>query len=215
MKNTLPLLCALALSVGGCAVLRGTKAPTSAGPTASDQAMQYFVKAKVFEAQYNYLGAIVALRNAADLDSTSPTIYARLAYNYQRIDDPHMAVHFALKGLALDGSQVGLRRLLIRILESEGEREDAIDHIEELLRYEPDNWPLYRHLAYLYFETGQAERVAPLFKEVARSRAHTTRGQGRYSWHFFAHQPAKRGRAHLSPRARGRPYGRGRLAGAG
>ncbi len=166
MKNTLPLLCALALAVGGCAGLRATHAPTSAEPTASDQAMQYFVKAKVFEAQHNYLGAIVALRNAADLDPTSPTIYARLAYNYQRINDPRMAVHFALKGLALDGSQVRLRRLLIRILESDGDREGAIEHIEELLRYEPDNWPLYRHLAYLYFETGQTERVAPLFKEV-------------------------------------------------
>ena len=163
IKNTLPLLCALALSVGGCAGLRSHKAP--AEPTASDQAMQYFVKAKVFEAQHNYLGAIVALRNVADLDPT-PTIYARLAYNYQRIDDPHMAAHFARKGLALDGSQVGLRRLLIRTLESEGDRAGAIDHIEELLRYEPDNWPLYRHLAYLYFESGQAERIAPLFNEV-------------------------------------------------
>ena len=91
--------------------------------------------------------AIVALRNAADLDPSSPTIYARLAYNYQRIDDAHMAAHFARKGLALDGSQVRLRRLLIRTLESEGDRKGAIDHIEELLRYEPDNWPLYRHLA--------------------------------------------------------------------
>jgi len=128
--------------------------------------MRYFVEAKVFEAQNNYLGAIVALRNAADLDPTSPTIYTRLAYNYQRINDPRMAVHFARKGLALDGSQARLRRLLIRILESEGDREGAIVHIEELLRYEPDNWPLYRHLAYLYFETGQTERVAPLFKEL-------------------------------------------------
>ena len=128
--------------------------------------MQYFIKAKVFEAQHNYLGAIVALRNAADLDPTSPTIYARLAYNYQRIDDAKMAAHFARKGLALDSSQVRLRRLLIRILESEGDRKGAIDHIEELLRYEPDNWPLYRHLAYLYFESGQPERITPLFMEV-------------------------------------------------
>ena len=164
MKNTLPLLCALALIVSGCAGLRGHKAPVeSPGP---DQAMRYFIKAKVFEAQHNYLGAIVALRSAADLDPTSPTLYARLAYNYQRIDDPHMAVHFAHKGLALDGSQVGLRRLLIRILEREGDRKGAIDHIEELLRYEPDNWPLYRHLAYLYFESGRAERIVPLFNEV-------------------------------------------------
>ena len=164
MKNTLPLLCVLALSVGGCAGLRSHRAP--AEPTAPDQAMQYFVKAKVFEAQHNYLGAIVALRNAADLDPTSPTIYTRLAYNYQRIDDAHMAIHFARKGLALDGSQVRLRRLLIRTLESEGDFKEAIEHIEELLLYEPANWPLYRHLAYLYFETGQTEQIAPLFNRV-------------------------------------------------
>ena len=166
MKNTLPLLCALALSAGGCAGLRGHNAPAPAEPLGPDQAMRYFVKAKVFEAQHNYLGAIVALRNAADLDPASPTIYARLAYNYQRIDDSHMAAHFARKGLALDDSLVGLRRLLIRILEHEGDREGAIDHIEELLRYESANWPLYRHLAYLYFESGQTERIVRLFKEV-------------------------------------------------
>ena len=59
------------------------------------------------------------------------------------------------KGLALDGSQVRLLRLLIRILESEGDYESAINHIKELLHYEPDNWPLYRHLAYLYFEMAE------------------------------------------------------------
>ena len=166
VSHLFPLLCALALSAGGCAGLRSHNVPTSAESSDLDQAMRYFVKAKVFEAQHNYLGAIVALRSAADLDPTSPTIYARLAYNYQRIDDPHMAVHFARKGLALDGSLVKLRRLLIRILESEGDREAAIDHIEELLRYEPDNWSLYRHLAYLYFESGQTKRIASLFKEV-------------------------------------------------
>ena len=164
VSHLLPLLCALALAAGGCAGLRGHKAPTE--PTASDQAMQYFIKAKVFEAQHNYLGAIVALRNAADLDPTSPTIYARLAYNYQRIDDAQMAAYFAHKGLALDSSQVRLRRLLIRILESEGDHKGAIHHIKDLLLYEPDNWPLYRHLAYLYFETGQTEQIVPLFEEV-------------------------------------------------
>ncbi len=164
VSHLLSLLCSLALAAGGCTGLRMNNAP--AKPTNPNQAMQYFVKAKVFEAQHNYLGAIVALRNAADLDPTSPTIYARLAYNYQRIDDAQMAAHFAHKGLALDGSQVRLRRLLIRLLEREGDRESAIDHIKELLRYEPANWPLYRHLAYLYFETGQPERIAPLFKEV-------------------------------------------------
>lgn len=166
VSHLLPLLCVLALSAGGCAGLRGHNAPAPAEPTDPKQAMQYFVKAKIFEAQHNYLGAIVALRSAADLDPTSPTIYARLAYNYQRINDPRMTAHFAHKSLSLEGSQVRLRRMLIRLLESEGYREAAIGHIEQLLRYEPDNWPLYRHLAYLYFETGQTEQIAPLFKEV-------------------------------------------------
>lgn len=162
--SRLILLCALALVAGGCAALRSHNAP--AEPTDPDQAMQYFIKAKVFEAQHNYLGAIVALRSAADLTPASPTLYALLAYNYQRIDDPQMAAHFARKALALDGSQVKLRRLLIRLLEREGDREAAIEHIKELLRYEPDNWPLYRHLAALYFEMGQTKQVAALFHKV-------------------------------------------------
>ena len=162
------LLCALALAASGCAGPLALNPPDGETEEGRRQAMQYFIKAKVFEAQKNYLGAIVALRSAADLDPTSPTVYAQLAHNYQRIDDLRMAAHFARKGLEMDPGQMRLRRLLIQFLEREGDRQAAIAQIEELLRYEEDNWPLYRHLAYLYLETGQAERITPLFKRVLR-----------------------------------------------
>ena len=160
--HVLLLLCAL--FAGGCAAPWGLKK----GTTAKDErrAMQYFIKAKVFEAQDNHLGAIVALRSAAALDPTSPTIYAQLAYNYQRIEDMRMAVQFARAGLALDPGRLPLRRLLIQLLEGEGDNAGAIEQIEALLQYEADNWPLDRHLAYLYLETGQAERITPMFKGV-------------------------------------------------
>ena len=169
MKNSSyiwSLLCALLLGLNGCAGPWAFRQPDSAAEESRREAMQYFVKAKVFEAQRNYLGAIVALRSAADLDPSSPTIYAQLAYNYQRIDDIRMAAHFAAKGLDLDPGQIQLRRLLIQLLERKGDHQGAIDQIEALLHYEVENWPLYRHLAYLYLETGQAERVSPLFERI-------------------------------------------------
>ena len=114
------------------------------------------------------MGAIVALRNAADLDPQSATIFAQLAYNYRRIDDLQMAAHFARKGLELDSSDTRLRRFLIQILERRGEHERAAVEIEELLAYEKANWALYRHLAYLYLETGQSKRIAPLFERILK-----------------------------------------------
>ena len=160
------LCCVLLLAASGCAGRWALSKSDEATDEGHRQAMQYFIKAKVFEAQQNYLGAIVALRSAADLDPTSPTVYAQLAENYQRIDDMRMAAHFAREGLALEPGQLRLRRLLIQLYEREGDRRAAIEQIEELLLYERDNWPFYRHLAYLYAETGQPARIAPLFKEV-------------------------------------------------
>jgi len=128
--------------------------------------MQYFIKAKVCEAQKNYLGAIVALRSAADLDTTSPTIYTQLALDYRQIGDERMAMLFAREGLELDPGRTQLRRLLIQLLERSGNHAAAVEELEELLRREPDNWRHYRHLAYLYLETEQAERITPLFKRV-------------------------------------------------
>ncbi|HIG52385.1 MAG TPA: tetratricopeptide repeat protein [Candidatus Handelsmanbacteria bacterium] len=169
MKNSSyirPLCCVLLLAASGCAGPWALSKSDEATDEGRRQAMQYFIKAKVFEAQQNYLGAIVALRSAADLDPTSPTVYAQLAENYQRIDDMRMAAHFAREGLALEPGRLRLRRLLIQLYEREGDRRAAIEQIEELLLFEQDNWPLYRHLAYLYAETGQPARIAPLFKKV-------------------------------------------------
>ena len=155
----------LLLGLAGCAAMR----PSGGIHKGEDErrlAMQYFVRAKVFEAEENYLGAIVALRNAADLDPTSPTIFAQLAYNYRRIDDLQMASKFAYKGLDLDPAAVPLRRFLVQVLERLGEHDAAVVQIEALLEYEKASWPLYRHLAYLYLETGQSDRIAKLFNSM-------------------------------------------------
>ena len=80
----------LALCLAGCTTLRPTG--KSVGKEEQREAMRYFIRAKVFESQGNFMAAIVALRNAADLDPSSATIFAQLAYNYKRIDDLKMAI---------------------------------------------------------------------------------------------------------------------------
>ena len=65
-----------AASFSGCAILHPETSERSRASQTEDRgrrAMQYFIKAKTFEEQKNYLGAIVALRSAADLDPTSAT----------------------------------------------------------------------------------------------------------------------------------------------
>jgi tetratricopeptide (TPR) repeat protein len=154
-------------------VLVGCGAPFRGGDGADDtpdrarrQAMKYFVQAKVFEQQKNHYGAIVALRSAADLDPSSPTIYEQLARNYDDIDDFRMAETFSAKALALDPTRTPMRYLRFRLFERRGNHRAAAAELEALLEQEPANWPLYSLLARLYLETGQKERIDPLFESL-------------------------------------------------
>ena len=152
--------------LSGCA---GFLRPDPVAPgqdLAEQQALQYFIQAKVFEAQENHLGAIVALRSAADLDPTSPTIYAQLSSNYDRIEDYRMAVVFGAKALELDPELTALRYRMVRWLEAVGEPEDVAEHMRELIRQDPNNWQLHSHLARVYLETGQERRIDDLFDRL-------------------------------------------------
>jgi len=128
--------------------------------------MRYFVKAKVHEFQGNHLGAIVALRSAADLDPTSPTICAQLSLMYERIQDWSMAASFARRSLELDPGQTGLRHRLVRWLDATGQEARAAKELESLLEREPGDWPLYSHLAQLYLASNQPHRIGEMFDRV-------------------------------------------------
>ena len=130
------------------------------------RAMQYFMQAKVFEKQENPFGTIVALRSAADLDPTSPTIYARLADNYGKIEDYEQAIVFGAKALDLDPGLDELRLQLIRWYESADNPAAAAVHLEQLIAHQPARWPLYSHLARLYRETGETGRIDRLFDDL-------------------------------------------------
>ena len=70
-QRALATALAASLALSACASLGGgQRRGAGEEEEAERRAMQYFVQAKVYESQKNYLGAIVALRNAADLDST-------------------------------------------------------------------------------------------------------------------------------------------------
>ena len=131
------------------------------------QAMQYFLQAKVFETKKDFHGAIVALRNAADLDPTA-TIYAQLARNYEKIQDDRMALVFARKSVNIDSRQVDLRHLALRVYRRSGQKTEAAKEIEELLEIEPVNWRFYFRLVHLYIETDQEKKIGPLFDRALK-----------------------------------------------
>ncbi len=132
------------------------------------EAMQYFLKAKVFEAKKDHHGAIVALRNAADLDPTSATIFAQLARNYEVIRDDRMALIFAERALDIDPERADLRRMLLRVYRRTGQKAEAAREIEKLLEMEPANWRLYFRLVHLYLETNQGKKIEPLFDRALK-----------------------------------------------
>lgn len=161
------LCCLLVLGVlQGCAGWLRPAPDAGVHDDARRQAMQYFVQAKVFEAQENHLGAIVALRSAADLDPSSATIYAQLAHNYDRIQDDRMAVKFAGKALELDPELTTLRYQMVRWLDALGDPHGVATQMRELIRRDPHNWQLYSHLARVYLETGQEELIDELFDRL-------------------------------------------------
>ena len=156
-------------SLGGCAALwpgyqDGVREAEQSRQR--QRAMQYFVQAKVFEQQENPLGAIVALRSAADLDPTSPTIYSRLADNYEQIEDYEQATVFGARALELDPALDELRLQLIRWYESAGDFGAAAVHLEQLIARQPARWPFYSHLARLYQEMGESGRIDRLFDDL-------------------------------------------------
>ncbi len=160
-------LVAVVALTGSCAgVMQGRPSGTEPSEEARREAMQYFVSAKVFESQGNPLGAIVALRSAADLDPSSPTIHAQLARNYDRIRDYRMAAHFARRALALDPELTALRYQLLRWLDSVGTPPEVGEQLEELIDRDPHNWQLYSYLARIYMETGREARIDPLFDRL-------------------------------------------------
>ena len=117
-----------ALWLGGCAgPLQLDRESEPSRTELQRLARSYFIKAKVFEQQNNYYGAIVALRSAADIDPTSATIFERLAWNYNRIDEYPMAIHFAQKALAIDPTRPELHYLVYQLLQIDGDHRGAID----------------------------------------------------------------------------------------
>ena len=168
MEKKLIALIVLCFLAGGCAgPLRYGASPKETGDEDQTQkAMKYFAEAKVAEAQKNHNAAIVALRSAADIDPTSPTIYARLAHNYAEIHDYYMAIIFAHRALELDPERLGIRHLLLQIAYRESDRDGAVQQLEALIQRDPLAWKLYFQLARLYMEMGQSARITPLFESA-------------------------------------------------
>ena len=158
------------LTLGGCAAPATQWGSTSAkGESAEErheQAMLYLVQAKVFEQQDNPFGAIVALRSAVDIDPSSPTLFAQLAGNYDRIQDYQQALVFAERAIELDPELTDLRFRMIRWYEAGGNVMAAAGQLEALIERQPERWQLYSRLARIYLETDQNERIDRLFDEL-------------------------------------------------
>ena len=153
--------------LGGCAApFQWSRESVPTEKERQKLAMSYFVKAKIFEAQSNYYGAIVALRSAVDLDRTSATLFERLAWNYNRIRDYQMAIHFAREALAIDPSRPELHYLVFQLLQIEGDQSGAIRALEQMLEARPDHWRLYFQLAQLYKVTGRTGSIEAVFNRA-------------------------------------------------
>lgn len=149
----------------GCAP-RLSITPAVVNDADRQQATQYFIQAKVFEQQGNHLGAIVALRSAADLDPTSATVHAQLARNYHEIGDSRMASIYAERSLRLKPDQQGLRFQLVRWYDGLGDTVASARHIEALIDADPHNWQLYSHLSRLYMAMGKQDKINGLFDRL-------------------------------------------------
>ncbi len=162
----IPALLFLLAAWAGCAGQAQRSAFAPDQTALQKRAMHYFVKAKVAEEQKNYHAAIVALRNAADLDPSSPTILSRLADDYEELDDFLMAEAFSRKALELDPKLLAMRYLRFRLFERQGHHLHAAGELEAILDLQPDNWALYSILARIYLEAGQQERITRTFNRM-------------------------------------------------
>ena len=159
------------LSLGACAAtqpsgisLRPIPKPTPPNP----DALSHFVEARLHEMRGRRDQAIVSLKAAISIDTTSATLYGALARNlaarnrYREVVDP------ARRSLALDPENLTVRWLYYEsLLGGTGDTTQALAQLERIARVEPQPIKAFDQMLKIHDARGNAPEVIRTLDRIA------------------------------------------------
>jgi tetratricopeptide (TPR) repeat protein len=106
------------------------------------------------------------LKKAVGLAGDDGAIYAKVADDYVLIDQVANAIPFYLRALELNKDNADVRYKLAQSLLKTGQRDEAIQNLEEMLKTNPLKFEIYEFLARLYEEGGNKKRALANYQQA-------------------------------------------------
>jgi tetratricopeptide (TPR) repeat protein len=106
------------------------------------------------------------LKKAVGLAGDDGAIYAKAADDYVLIDQVANAIPLYLRALELNKDNADVRYKLAQSLLKTGQRDEAIQNLEEMLKTNPLKFEIYEFLARLYEEGGNKKRALANYQQA-------------------------------------------------
>jgi tetratricopeptide (TPR) repeat protein len=106
------------------------------------------------------------LKKAAGYADNDGNVYAKIADDYVLIDQVASAIPFYLRTLELNKDNADVRFKLAQSFLKNGQRDQAIHSLEEMVKNNPAKFEIYEFLARLYEEAGNKERALANYEQA-------------------------------------------------
>lgn len=148
MQNTLKLALvgvAVIVSLAGCGGAQKL-AVREPAPKANPETLKHVINGTIASLIGTPKDALVEYHQAAEIDSTSPSIFLALAENYFLLEEYQSSVRLAQKTLRLDPENMDALELLAANYEKLGRLDAAAAAYEKMLQWDPYNIETYYYL---------------------------------------------------------------------
>jgi tetratricopeptide (TPR) repeat protein len=106
------------------------------------------------------------LKKAAGYADNDGNVYAKIGDDYILIDQVASAIPFYLRTLELNKDNADVRFKLAQSFLKNGQRDQAIHSLEEMVKNNPTKFEIYEFLARLYEEAGNKERALANYEQA-------------------------------------------------
>jgi tetratricopeptide (TPR) repeat protein len=106
------------------------------------------------------------LKKAAGHAGNDGNVYAKIGDDYVLIDQVSSAIPFYLRTLELNKDNADVRFKLAQSFLKNGQRDQAIHSLEEMVKNNPTKFEIYEFLARLYEEAGNKERALANYEQA-------------------------------------------------
>ena len=106
------------------------------------------------------------LKKAAGHADNDGNVYAKIGDDYVLIDQVSSAIPFYLRTLELNKDNADVRFKLAQSFLKNGQRDQAIHSLEEMVKNNPTKFEIYEFLARLYEEAGNKERALANYEQA-------------------------------------------------